>query len=355
MAFLTTNPLTAQSPFGNSLGTATPLPFNDGGALARLGGGSVCPCSQGGLNPMAGAQSQMQQMIQLELELMTMLLSLMTGSPSAGGGASALGSNPLASLLGGGSAGGSSSAGNPGNFGTTPPQPGGKSSFNIASFNVLGSSHTAGGGNKPGMRSGVERTRGAVQALQSHNVDIAGLQEFQGDQQAEFKKLAPGYGMAGEKDNAIVWNKAKFRLVEKRSVTIPYFEGHKRQMPVVQLEDKATGKRLWVVNVHNPADTKDHPHNAANRAKAVNIEQALARELQATGIPVMFTGDFNERNTVDNQMDQVGLNSAAPNGARSSIDYVFGSGVKFSNYSNDRSTVTSGTSDHPIITTTATI
>ena len=353
MAFLSANPLTAPSLSSNPLSTATPLPLNDGGALARLGG-SACPCSLGGLNPMAGGQGQMQQMIQLQLQLMTMLLSLMSGSPGVTGVGSQLASSPLGSMLSGGSAGGSS-GGNTGSFGTTPAQPGGKSSFNIASFNVLGSSHTAGGGNKPGMRSGEERMRGAVEALKSHNVDIAGMQEFQGDQQASFKKLAPGYGMAGEKDNAIVWNKEKFRLVERRSVTIPYFEGHKRQMPLVQLEDKSTSKRLWVVNVHNPADTKDHPHNAANRAKAVNIEQALARELQATGIPVMFTGDFNERNTVDNQMDQVGLNSAAPNGARSSIDYVFGSGVKFSNYSNDRSTVTSGTSDHPIITTTATI
>lgn len=198
--------------------------------------------------------------------------------------------------------------------------------------------------------------RGAVAAMKSHHVDIAGMQEFQGPQQAAFKKLAPNFGVVGEKDNAIVFNKKKFKLVEKRSVTIPYFEGHKRQMPVVKLQDRATGKQMWVVNTHNPADTKDHPHNAANRAKAISIEQNLMRKLQATGLPVIFTGDFNDRKSVDGPLGKAGMDSAAPNKARSEIDYIFGSnGVNFSNYSADHRTQKNGTSDHPIIVSTASI
>jgi len=350
MAFISANP------FGidvNPLNTATPLPFNDGGALARLGGASplACPCS---LNNSFGIQAQMQQMLQLEMQMVLILANLMSGSPN---GAGALGaSSPLGSLLAGGGVGGGGQGGRDfGSFGTTPAQPGGKSSFNVSSFNVLGSSHTAGGGNKPGMDSGVERMRGAVAAMKSHNVDIAGMQEFQGDQQAAFKRLAPNFGVVGEKDNAIVYNKEKFRLVEKRSFSIPYFEGHKREMPIAKLEDKATGKQMWVVNIHNPADTKDHPHNAANRAKAISIEQDLMRQLQATGLPVIFTGDFNDRQSVDGSMDRAGMDSAAPNKARSEIDYIFGSGVNFSNYSADHRTQSSGTSDHPIVVSTATI
>ena len=192
--------------------------------------------------------------------------------------------------------------------------------------------------------------------MKSHNIDIAGMQEFQGDQRKEFQRLAPNFGVVGSNDNAIVFNKKKFKLVEKRSFKIPYFGGKMKEMPVVKLQDKSTGKQVWVANIHNPADTKRSPHNAKNRARAIDIEQNLMRQLQATGIPVIFTGDFNDGKTVDRSMAQVGMNSAAPKNARRAIDYIFGSsGVNFSNYSNDHSTKKNGTSDHPIIVSTASI
>lgn len=340
MAFITATPFSSDI---NLLGAASlPMPFGAGGALNRLGGSSPAACPN-----CLGVPSQMQQMFQLQMQMFLMLANLMMGSPNTTSG---LGG--IAPLSGGNAAGGQ----NFGGFGHTPAQPGGKSSFNVGSFNVLGSSHTSAGGNKADKASGVDRMRGAVAAMKSHNIDIAGMQEFQGDQQAAFKRLAPNFGVVGEKDNAIVYNKDKFKLVEKRSFTIPYFEGNKREMPIAKLEDKTTGKQVWVVNIHNPADTKDHPHNAANRAKAIQIEQNLMRQLQATGIPVIFTGDFNDRNSVDASMDRAGMDSAAPNKARSEIDYIFGSsGVNFSNYAADHRTKTSGTSDHPLIVSTATI
>lgn len=326
-----------------------------------------------GLNPTTTGFSPMSYpMMALQQQFVNMMLG-MVSSLFQGGfgglGSGNAGTVPYSPSFGAGFGGGFAGGGLPnflggassahaggGHYGSTPAQPGGKSSFNVASFNVLGSSHTAAAGNKPGMASGVSRMRGAVAAMKSHHVDIAGMQEFQGPQQAAFKKLAPNFGVVGEKDNAIVFNKKKFKLVEKRTVTIPYFEGHKRQMPVVKLQDKATGKQMWVVNTHNPADTKDHPHNAANRAKAISIEQSLMRQLQATGLPVIFTGDFNDRKSVDHSMGSAGMNSAAPNKARSEIDYIFGSnGVNFSNYTADHRTQKNGTSDHPIIVSTASI
>lgn len=327
--------------------------------------------SSGMATPMLMMQQQFMTM------MMGMISSLFQGafgggsmggnlpfSPSFGAGAGVGAGNGLGGFLGGvsGAGGGRGPKGPRGaqggaaNSGTTPAQPGGKSKFNVASFNVLGSSHTAPGGNKADKASGVSRMRGAVAAMKKHNVDIAGMQEFQPDQQAAFKRLAPNFGVVGDRDNAVVYNKKKFRLVEKRLFSIPYFGGQKRQMPVAKLEDKATGKQMWVVNIHNPADTKSSPHNAANRAKAIKIEQDLMRKLQATGLPVIMTGDFNERNSVDNSMDRVGMDSAAPNKARSEIDYIFGSsGVNFSNYSADRRPMANGSSDHPLIVSTARI
>lgn len=326
MIVLGMDPLAFISQTTTTTTSTTLFPAAPGAAMSRLAG------------PDLGAmmQCQMQQMMQLEMLLLSMLTGLMGQSPrqvSPLGHASPLGGGPL-----------------PQGYN----QPGGKSSFNIASFNVLGSSHTAAGGNKPGMASGVERMRGAVAAMKKNDVDIAGLQEFQGDQQKAFRKLAPGYGMAGEGDNAIVWNKSRFQLVEKREFTIPYFEGHPRKMPVVLLQDKQSGKRMWVVNVHNPADTKAHPHNAANRARAINIEQNLLQQLQATGLPVIFLGDLNDRST-QGDMRQAGMSAALPNGAKSPVDWIYGSrGVQFSNYTADRS-VLHGTSDHALVVSQATI
>lgn len=321
-------------------------------------------------SPMSGGSPMLA--MQQFYALMMGLISSLFQSSFGGGAMTNVGGVPLLSNFGGGgtSSGGIGGGGGingflggpsgtkdgTGKFGSTPAQPGGKSSFNVASFNVLGSSHTAPGGNKPGRPSGVSRMRGAVAAMKSHNIDIAGMQEFQGDQKKAFQRLAPDFGVVGSNDNAIVYNKKKFRLVEKRSFKIPYFEGKMKEMPIAKLEDKSTGKQVWVVNIHNPADTKAHPHNAKNRARAINIEQNLMRQLQATGIPVIFTGDFNDGKSVDGSMDRVGMNSAAPNKARRSIDYIFGSsGVNFSNYSNDQRTKANGTSDHPIIVSTATI
>ncbi len=48
----------------------------------------------------------------------------------------------------------------------------------VASFNVLGHSHTTSGGNKPWMASGPARTQGMVALLRRHRVDVAGLQEY---------------------------------------------------------------------------------------------------------------------------------------------------------------------------------
>ena len=53
-------------------------------------------------------------------------------------------------------------------------------SFNLASFNVLGASHTLNGAR--GMASGAVRIVRANQLLERHHVDVAGFQEMQASQ-----------------------------------------------------------------------------------------------------------------------------------------------------------------------------
>ncbi|MCB0878979.1 MAG: hypothetical protein KDC46_08365 [Thermoleophilia bacterium] len=236
-------------------------------------------------------------------------------------------------------------------------QPPAGSTFRIASFNFLGSSHTAAGGNKPGYRSGAQRAKDAVEYLDRNGVDVAGFQEFQGSQQQAFRKLKPGWKMVVQQDNAIAWNDEKFKLVKQQSVTIPYFEGNPRKMPVVQLEDRATGKRVWMVDVHNPASTKDHPGNEASRDKATKIEQQLLDRLRATGLPVLLVGDFNEATEARKKFSSMdGFHAYAPSRMKTGIDMIFGSSdVAFSDAKIDRATQSSKTSDHPMVVATATL
>lgn len=233
---------------------------------------------------------------------------------------------------------------------------GGASTAKVASFNVLGASHTAAGGNKPEYKSGVDRVPGMVDQLKKHNVEIAGLQEFQDSQQDAFKKAAPGYALFGDKDNFVTWKTDRYETVDQKLFDIPYFEGNIRKMPAVKLKDKQTGKEVWVISVHNPADTKDHPKNAANRAEAIKRERAFIEDLKKSGVPVIITGDFNDDAEARNGMTAGGLTHVAdPKGDARNIDWVFGtSGVQFGATTRDTSPRDSKVSDHPIVVTTAT-
>ena len=239
---------------------------------------------------------------------------------------------------------------------TAPPNPGSPSTAKVATFNVLGSSHTNASGNKPDYASGVQRVPEMIQQLKKHDVEIAGLQEFQGDQQQAFRAANTGYDMVGERDNAVIWKADRYRKVGQTSLTIPYFKGKPREMPAVQLEDVATGTRVWVLSVHNPADTKSNPGNAGNRREAERRERAFIQNLEATGVPVIVAGDFNDDKQSTGAMTAGGLTTVAdPKGNARNIDWVFGSrGVQFGATTRDTDPRADRTSDHPIVVTTAT-
>jgi hypothetical protein len=238
----------------------------------------------------------------------------------------------------------------------TQARGGGSSTAKVATFNVLGASHTSSGGNKPQYRSGADRVPDMVAQLRKHDVGIAGIQEFQESQQRAFRAANTGYEMAGDRDNAVIWKADRYRKVDETSVTIPYFKGKPRKMPAVQLEDRTTGARVWVLSVHNPADTKSNPGNAGNRAESIRRERAFIQQLEATGIPVIVAGDFNDDKVARSAMEQGGLTHVAdPSGSARNIDWVFGtSGVRFGATTRDTSPREDQTSDHPIVVTTAT-
>lgn len=238
----------------------------------------------------------------------------------------------------------------------------GVAEFTMATFNLLGSSHTKGRSNRA---SGPVRMNGALQILGEHQVTVAGLQEFQPDQRAAFQSRAKGWAMypglsmgrrAGE--NSVVWRTDTWDLVTPGLIDIPYFSGNVRPMPYVLLRHKQTGIQAYFSTFHNPADV----HGPAQRWRtdATTREVGLFNRLKATGIPQFVTGDMNERdNYFCRVTGEAGLVAAA-GGSRTGnacrppkpiqIDWIFGSpGVAFSGYTVDKSPLVRRTTDHPVV------
>ncbi len=236
--------------------------------------------------------------------------------------------------------------------------------FTVATFNTLGDSHTGPGGNESWMASGTARTAGVVTMLEKYGVDVVGLQEFQRPQYRSFQRRVGGvyalWSAPGDTENAIAWRRDRFRLVSARTLSIPYFDGHHRRMPVLRLIDRRTGRTTMFLNVHNPADTHQYHHQGHWRAVAVGLEGALVRQAAAGGAsPVVVTGDMNDRHDVFCRLTDRQLMTSA-NGTRAGrrctppshaqIDWIFGShGVGFSNYTRERSSLVRWTSDHPFV------
>ncbi|GAB3029247.1 hypothetical protein GCM10011376_14750 [Nocardioides flavus (ex Wang et al. 2016)] len=242
--------------------------------------------------------------------------------------------------------------------------------FRVATYNVLGDSHTGPGGNKPGFPDAGPRMDMMIADLRGNGIDVVGFQEFEQSQWAMFSSRAGEYslypGMSlGNKSVRfnIAWRSSVWRLVEGRSLSIPYAGGSRIAMPVVLLESVSTGRRAWFANFHNPADTPNLGNNARWRAEAASIEVSYLTELhQSTGLPVIATGDYNEREEIFCRFTAGGVFSAAAGGSsaggcapppRMQVDWIFGStGVAFADYAVMDTGVAS---DHAMVHATATL
>jgi endonuclease/exonuclease/phosphatase family metal-dependent hydrolase len=171
--------------------------------------------------------------------------------------------------------------------------------FRVATFNILGASHTENG--KKGFATYPSRMRKTVKLINNRGFDIVGFQEYQIPQHELFLKLTQGsWGVypgleAGRRpvQNSIVWRTDEWTIVEKRLYAIPYFRGKMVEQPYVKLRNRQGGHEAWVINTHNPANSKGPAQHWRDEAKRIQVE--LVNELERTGVPVFLVGDFNER------------------------------------------------------------
>ena len=244
--------------------------------------------------------------------------------------------------------------------------------FQVASFNVLGASHTPEGNKRA---SGATRIVWAHQLLVKHGVDVAGFQEMQASQLTKFLAITDGKwatypGLSGKRidsENSIGWRTARFELVQSTMLNIPYFNGNPRAMPLVLLRDKKTGVMAYFTNYHNPAETAKYKNQGKWRVAASKIEIALQNQLAPRGLPRFVTGDMNERADYFCRVTAAApLKAARPTsvwkhgtcsaGKPRAVDWILGAKkVTFSGYNEDRSALDEKTTDHPVITTSVTV
>jgi hypothetical protein len=238
--------------------------------------------------------------------------------------------------------------------------------FSVASFNVLGASHTRGPGRRKGYAPAEARLPAQLDMLAAKNVSVAGLQEFQFPQVHQLRNrtgdtwgIWPGTQLGNWlADNSIIWRTDQWALLETHTVDIPYFRGKMTAMPYVLLEHVASGRHVWFANFHNPANVAGDARG--HRARATQIEAALSQELNADGTPVIVTGDMNDRAEFACPFASAsGMYS--PNGAEAresgcalpdkmDVDWIFGTrDLEFSGYQSDGSARDRKLSDHPLI------
>jgi murein DD-endopeptidase MepM/ murein hydrolase activator NlpD len=176
--------------------------------------------------------------------------------------------------------------------------------FNVASYNVLGASHSDGSGNRSDEAESGPRMELAIKTLAANDVSIVGLQEFENKQRDLFLQGAgdiydiypqtPSYGGDKPSANSIAWRKSEFSLVKGETRSILYFEGNKIEIPVVKLKHIASGKEFYVTNTHDPANTSEHPRQQQYRVEDARRHINFITNLYGSeNIPILFTGDFN--------------------------------------------------------------
>lgn len=253
----------------------------------------------------------------------------------------------------------------------------GNTSFQVATFNVLGHSHTKPGGNRPGWESGPKRMRYATQLLEQTGVDLVGFQEFEPQQYAAFTKLlgatwsiTPGLDAPGPaQSKAIAWRTADWTLVSQTTFMSPYFGGQMQARPLIQLRNNATGQLIWVLNTHNPANTRGDAQKWRDQAERIQADLVNSLRRQNPNIPVIMLGDMNDREkfycpmTYLTELESAsgGYHEDVPGGAclptkPMKVNWIMGTpDIFWSGYTTLEKGLIQKTTDHALVYATATI
>ena len=266
---------------------------------------------------------------------------------------------------------------------TPPPAPPyrlGSTRLRLATFNVLGSGHTGPGSENPTMASGVVRMGYTVQILREQGLSAVGFQEMRLDQYDEFNRLTgTGWDAWPERPenttvfaqrhiaNTLAWRTDVWEATRREFQTHRYINDDSTvNYPVVWLRNKVSGQTMIMANFHNVSDKFNSEISggaAARRNEEIAAEIALANRLTAEnpGVPIVFTGDFNEREPAfcklvgNSPMRAANGGWATPTSCKPPalpipVDWIFGSApAAFSGWTKYQDALVKKTTDHPVV------
>jgi alpha-tubulin suppressor-like RCC1 family protein/endonuclease/exonuclease/phosphatase family metal-dependent hydrolase len=230
----------------------------------------------------------------------------------------------------------------------------------VMTFNQLGTLHTAPGGTRPDWAPSRIRAEWASEIIRVRNADLIGTQETNPDQVAALDMATRGaygfypgttMGYSGA-TGSVMWRKDTWSLVWSDTVSIP-FMNERRPRPMVRLRHKRTGQEVYLVNVHfSPGQQQD------DRNRGAQILIRSLKQLAKDGLPILLTGDFNEREGIYCKIHtQTNLRSSippakpgpkchAPRGLR--VDQIFGARGRFGSIKIDQGPMVQRTTDHSV-------
>lgn len=249
----------------------------------------------------------------------------------------------------------------PGTISPVGATTGGQGTFGIGTLNWRGASHYKKNPH-PGEQPYSARVPNMVAKVNSSGASIIGFQEFEPPQARAFLRATGGQwalarGRVGGHDDArdaIAYQPSAWSVSETRYVEVNYGGSH-QQMPLVRFTSKTGLGDVWVLNTHNPANVIGG--TTSMRDQAVRAEAATLKSLAATGVPVLFTGDMNDKGRFKQLfLSQAGAGFSTANPTNKQIDWIMGGpGVSFSGTVVDQSTNDRAHryTDHPFVHTTA--
>jgi alpha-tubulin suppressor-like RCC1 family protein len=238
--------------------------------------------------------------------------------------------------------------------------------FRLATFNALGDGHSGPYHDADGYAPSRLRTEWLVRTVVNQDLDVVGVQETSAQQVSQILRAAGPGRLAAFPNPAVnsyypettlFWNPQKFEVV-KTGVVRSMFINNTLPRPYAELRDRATGREFWVMAIHNAG--WNYPGRAEARKQAMITQLDKISDLQATGLPVFYVGDFNEKKpALCRVLRHGGMGSAigghlAPDGTcvppmNMRIDWLFGSSsTQWSGYQYSRQPMVRLTTDHGV-------
>ncbi len=253
--------------------------------------------------------------------------------------------------------------------------------FSVTTFNILGSQHTEPGGGVPYWAPGRLRSEWAADVIADTGSSIVAIQESQRDQVVALQKILgqhydfwPGTSLSARHGwQTVMWDRRVWTREKAQNLELPVL-GTTRPHPVIRLKHRKTGRKTWVINIHN--SSKQTKERIRERAKALKKINRVVRKKRKTGAQVLLLGDFNDRKRAfcsvvgDTDLESVFGGSVTKKATKATknkknkkkknvcrtprgmgIDWIFHSpGLKNRSATRTRTPWVTSVADHPVVT-----